>query len=396
MEVTKAKKPGRLADGGGLYLSINHDGNKSWVYRYMLGGRSREMGLGSFNTIGLREARDAARDCRKLCRDGIDPIEQRRVTRGSAALDAGKARTFKECTTAYVEAHRAAWKSAKHADQWLNTMTTYAFPVLGKLAAGAVDTPHVLKVLEPIWAVIPETASRVRGRVEAVLDWATARGFRKGANPARWKGHLKNLLASPSKIQKTKHHAALPYAEVGAFMLELRSRPAMAAVAMRFTILTAARTGETIGAPWREIAWKEKLWVIPAERMKGDRPHRVPLGKDALAILRELRDTAGGKPDPDALIFPGSSASGGLSNMALLKLLERMDRPDITTHGFRSSFRDWVAEKTDYPRELAEIALAHIAGDEVETAYQRSDLLERRRALMEEWAAYCKNARLSA
>jgi integrase len=304
--------------------------------------------------------------------DGIDPIEARKATQQARALDAAKSVTFDDCAAAYIEAHEASWRNAKHAAQWRKTLKDYAGPVIGRLAVQSIDTGLVIKVIEPLWRTVPETASRLRGRIESVLDWATVRGYRSGDNPARWRGHLDALLPAPTKVRRVKHHAALPYAELPAFMASLGAQEGIAARCLEFVVLTAARTGEAIGARWNEI--KDGVWTIPAERMKGGIEHRVPLSKQALAILDQM------KGNGSDYVFPSTIESQGLSNMAMLKLLARMDRADITVHGFRSAFRDWAAERTSYPNHVVEKALAHVVGDKVEAAYRRGDLFDKRPA----------------
>jgi len=375
-------------DGGGLYLQIT-EGGASWVYRYMLNKRAREMGLGPLALFGLSEARAKALDARRLRHEGIDPIEARRAMRAKAQLDAAKAVTFMECADSYIKAHRAGWRNVKHAAQWEATLATYAEPVIGALPVQAIDTALVLKVLEPIWAAKPETAGRVRGRIESILDWAKVRGFRTGENPARWRGHLDKLLPARGKLRKVEHHAALPYAELPGFLVALREQEGIAARALEFTILTAARTGETIGTTWDEINWTDKVWIIRAERMKGRKEHRVPLCDRALAILREMKPADDAANAVEHFVFPGSKAGRPLSNMAFLMLLRRMGRGDLTAHGFRSSFRDWAAERTSFPNEVAEMALAHVVGSKVEAAYRRGDMFEKRRRLMQQWVTFC-------
>jgi integrase len=384
LAINRASKRGYLADGGGLYLQVSDSGSKSWVFRYRDAGRLREMGLGPTHTVTLAEAREAALLCRKQRLGGLDPIEARRSSRAAARLDAAKAMTFRQCGEAYIEAHKPGWRNAKHAAQWAATLATYAYPILGDLSVQAIDVALVTKVLEPIWIAKNETASRVRGRMEAVLDWARVRGYRAGDNPARWRGHLGHLLSERGKIAKVAHHAALPYLEIAGFVEELRGQPGVSARALEFAILTAARTGEVIGARWSEIDLAQGTWTIPAERMKGGKEHRVPLSAPALAVL--ARVPGGG---PSEFVFPGGKPGKGLSNMALLSLLRRMHRADLTAHGFRSTFRDWAAERTNYPREVAEQALAHSLPDKVEAAYRRSDLFKKRRGLMEAWGDHC-------
>jgi len=386
LAVAKIKKPGYHAVGGvpGLYLQIVGAEARSWVLRYMLAGKSREMGLGPSDTVTLSEARAKAAEQRKLLLMGTDPLEARNAKRNAERLEAAKSILFSKCAEAYIEAHKAGWKNAKHADQWGNTLATYAFPIFGALSVASVDTGLVLKALEAIWTTKNETASRLRGRIESVLDWATVRGYRTGDNPARWKGHLDKLLAKPSNVQEVEHHPALPYAEMGAFVALLRKQEGMAARALEFLILTATRTGEVIGAQWDEFDLQTGVWAIPKERMKMKKEHRVPLSPRALEIVKATPRIEGQK-----YIFPGGKMGKPLSNMAMLMLLKRMERHDLTAHGFRSSFRDWCAEATNYPREVAEMALAHAIGDKVEAAYRRGDLFDKRGRLMEEWAKHC-------
>lgn len=384
----KSLPPGVHGDGGGLYLNVNRDGARSWIYRFMLNGRAREMGLGPAHTIGLAEARRRAADARQKRLDGIDPIAARAAERASRALAMARQLSFKECAERYIAANRAAWRNLKHAAQWHATLATYAYAEFGALPVAEIDVGLVLRAVEPIWNAKPETASRVRGRIEAVLDWATARGYRTGENPARWKGHLQNLLPRPTKVRRVEHHAALPYGEIAAFVDELHGQEGVAAKALDFAILSAARTGEVIGARWSEISLADRLWTIPAERMKGGREHRVPLSQAALSLLNDIRGNDM-VSQGDSYLFPGGKPGRPLSNMAFLMLLRRMRRDDLTAHGFRSTFRDWAAERTNFPREVAEMALAHAIGDKVEAAYRRGDLVEKRRQLMDAWARFC-------
>jgi integrase len=339
------------------------------------------MGLGAVEDVSLAQAREAAVEARKLARRGVDPINDREAKR-AAAIAARTLNTFKEVADAYQDAHKASWRNAKHRQQWTNTLTTYVYPVLGDTPVAAVCVAQVMQILEPIWQIKPETAGRVRGRIETVLDYASARAWRTGDNPARWRGHLSNLLPARTKVRRVEHHAALPWAEVAAFMGMLADQQGNAALALRFAILTAARTGEVLGATWLEIDLQEKVWTIPAERMKAGRAHRVPLSEPAVALLTAL-------PGREGFLLQGRTKDHGMSNMAMLVLLRRMKRTDITPHGFRSTFRDWVAETTDYPSEVAEAALAHVVGDKVEAAYRRGDLFEKRRRLMDEWGVFC-------
>ncbi|MBI3919358.1 MAG: tyrosine-type recombinase/integrase [Betaproteobacteria bacterium] len=389
--VQAKRKPGYHADGGGLYLQVSPSGSKSWLFRYMLNGRAREMGLGAEHTVTLAEVRAKATDCRKLLLAKVDPIEARNAAAASNALDAARSITFAECAAAYIKAHRAGWKNVKHAEQWTNTIETYCGPVFGALPVQGVDTGLVLKALEPIWTEKPETATRVRGRIESVLDWATSRGYRAGDNTARWRGHLDNLLPRLEKRKRVKHHAALPFDEISTFMQALRAQEGIAARTLEFTVLTAGRTGEVIGAKWDEINLNAALWTIPAARMKAHREHRVPLSLRAVKLLQGLLAKRQGD-----YVFPGQRDEAPLSNMAMLELLKRMERSDLTVHGFRSSFRDWAAERTNYPREVCEMALAHTVSDQVEAAYRRGDLFEKRRALMHEWATHCNQIKRPA
>jgi integrase len=386
LKVDRARRPGMYADGGGLYLRVTHSGTKNWVFRFMLNGRPRWMGVGPLHTIGLAEARNRAAASRLQRHDGLDPIERRRAERLQGRLDAAKAISFKECAARHIASHRAGWRNSKHAAQWQATLATYAEPVIGGLSVQAIDTPLVLKVLEPIWTTKPETAGRVRGRIESILDWAKVHGYRAGENPARWRGHLDKLLPARSKVRRVEHHAALPYAELPGFLMRLREQKGTAARALEFAILTAARTSEIIGARWNEINLLEKTWTVPAARMKAAKEHRVPLSARALAIVEEMQPHRQGE---DAFLFPGAKLRRPLSNMVFLMLLRRMGHDDLTAHGFRSSFRDWAAERTNFPSEVAEMALAHTVTDKTVAAYNRSDLFERRRRLMAEWATFC-------
>jgi integrase len=383
---------GMHADGGGLYLHVNERGAKSWIFRYMRDGRAREMGLGSLHTVGLKAARDRAASRRRELLDGIDPLHERETKRRQARLDEARAVTFKQCGDRYIAAHRASWKNPVHAKQWPSTLETYVYPVFGAVPVQAVDVGLVMQVLEPIWTAKPETASRVRGRIESILDYAAARGWREKENPARWRGHLDKLLPAPSKAKRAvrrttgreEHHAALRYAEIAPFLAALRRQPGMAARALEFLILTAARTGEVIGARWEEFDLAAKVWTIPADRMKAGKEHRVPLSEEALAIVAELAKDRRG-----AFVFAGGVAGRPLSNMAMLQLVKKRMQREITAHGFRSSFRDWAAERTGFPAEVAEMALAHTVADAVERAYRRGDLFEKRRQLMDSWATFC-------
>ncbi len=396
MTVQRSKAPGYYGDGGGLYLQISKLGGKSWVFRFVPRGqprsetgrtRPREMGLGPVHTVSLAEAREKALVCRKLVAEGRDPIETRKLELAKAQLEAAKAASFADCAKAYVKAHEAGWKNEKHGKQWTSTLETYAFPAIGHLPVAAIDTGLVLKVVEPIWQTKTETASRLRGRIESVLDWATVRGYRQGDNPARWKGHLEHQLPARNKVRKVEHHAALPYSELSAFMAALRQHDGLAARALEFSILTASRSGEVRGAIWAEIDLQKRLWTIPPERMKAGKEHRIPLSDQAISLLSSLPCLTG-----SPYVFP-AARGGQLSDMTLTAVLKRMERSDLTQHGFRSTFRDWAGETTAHPREVIEHALAHQLKDKAEAAYQRGDLLAKRARLMEDWSQFCNESR---
>jgi integrase len=384
-EVRKLSKiPGMHADGGGLYLRVTPAGVPSWVFRYSTGERERYHGLGPLHTVSLAEARQKALLCRKQRLDGLDPIDERRGAKLERKLASAKAITFQVCAAAYIAAHRDGWKNPKHAAQWPATLASYVFPVFGDLPVAKVDTALVMRVLTPIWSSKTETASRVRGRIEAILDWATVSGYRTGDNPARWKGHLDHLLPKRSKVAPVEHHEALDFREVGAFMAELRAEEGFAARALEFTNLTCSRTKEAIGAQWEEFDLAERVWTVPAARMKGGKEHRVPLSARAFAIVEEMAAIRSSQ-----FVFPGQQDGRPLSNMAMLMLLRRMGHGALTVHGFRSTFADWHAERTNFPAEVREMALAHTVGDKVEAAYRRGDLFEKRRQLAEAWGRFC-------
>lgn len=392
VEVAKAKGPAVLHDGGGVYLRVSASGAKSWVFRFQLDGKRRDMGLGPFPDISLAEARGRATDHRKQRHDGIDPLDAKEAQRQARRLAVAKGRTFRECAAEFIDKNRAGWRNAKHRQQWENTLETYVYPKLGDLAVSEIDTGLVVQVLDPIWTEKPETASRVRGRIEAVLDAATVHGFRHGPNPAQWKGNLAHILPARGKVRRVEHHAALPFDDMPEFLAELRHRPGITARALEFAILTAARTAEVLGACWREIDWAASVWTIPGERMKAGREHRVPLSEAALGVLETVRPQAllrNGELDPAAAVFPGPRRALPLSNMTMLMLLRRMKRKDVTAHGFRSTFTDWAAERTAYSREVVEMSLAHAIENKVEAAYRRGDLFAKRRGLMVDWAAFC-------
>ena len=384
LAVARAKAPGLYNDGGGLYLQIAPSGSRSWIFRYQQAGQRRYMGLGGAAAVTLAEARRKAVKAREVMGEGKDPIEEARTLKADNAAKKAKDTTFREAANQYIASHATGWRNAKHAAQWQATLETYAFPVLGGVSVAAVDVAMVLKVLEPIWTDKTETARRVRGRIEAILDWAAARNMRAGDNPASWRGRVMYLLPKRSKAAAVKHHPALPYARMGEFMAALRLQDGTAARALEFLILTAARTSEATGTRWQEIDVGNAVWIVPADRIKAGKDHRVPLSAPALAIVRAMAETRQGD-----FVFPGGRRERPLTNMAMAGVLERMGRDAITVHGFRSSFRDWAAERTNYPREVAEMALAHSVGDKVEAAYRRGDLFEKRRRIMADWAKHC-------
>lgn len=404
-EVEKKKAPGLYGDGGGLTLQITKAGVKSWLYRYMIKGKAFGMGLGPVHTITLAEARQKATDARKLVIEGINPLEAKRQKRLDSDMAKARLMTFDQCASAYIEAHRASWKNVKHADQWTNTIATYVSPIIGSMPVEQIDTGLVVKVLSQpddqgrqFWQAKTETATRVRGRIEAILGWATTSGFRSGDNPARWRGHLENLLATISRTTRIKNHPSLAWGRMGAFVEALRQREGIAARAVEFAILTASRSGEVRGARWSEINLAAKVWTIPAARMKAKREHEVPLSSAVLGLLSSMH-----RMDGTDLVFPGTQKQP-LSDMSLTAVIRRMngDQPKwidkegkaITIHGFRSTFRMWAAESTNYPREVAEHALAHQLPDAVERAYQRGTQFAKRATMMNEWGKFCSSSGL--
>lgn len=387
--VERLTKAGYHADGGNLFLVIKGAGAKSWAFRYSRDGRTREMGLGPAVDVTLAEARDRASDLRRSLANGVDPAEERRAAENAAKVATAKALTFRQCAEEYIEAHRAGWRNAKHAAQWSATLETYAYPVFGDLPVAEVDRDLVLRALKPIWNEKPETASRVRGRIEAVIDRAKALGKFTGENPAAWRGGLSALLPAKAKVRRVEHHAALPFGELPAFMAALRSKQGIAAAALEFAILTATRSGEVRGATWAEFDLEAAVWTVPPSRMKAGREHRVPLTHRARQIIEAQMPETPAKPDPDAFVFASARPGSPLSDMSLTAVLRRMNRDDITAHGFRSTFRDWCGERTSFPREIAESALAHVIQNKAEAAYRRGDALEKRRKLMEAWSTYC-------
>ncbi len=400
---SKNLKPGLHPDGNGLYLRVQVKGAKSWIYRFQLNGRRRKMGIGTLFERPLIEARAEAARLGAMVRSGVDPIEARKQEVAqrfeSAAKAAAGAVTFSQVAKEYIAAHRAGWRNAKHGDQWANTLRDYAEPVIGSKPVADVSTEDVLHILQPIWSTKTETASRVRSRIELVLSYAKAKKMRQGENPAVWRGHLDALLPKPTKVKKVQHHPALPYARMPEFMKALREVDGFGARALELAILTAARSGEVRFATWSEFDLGEeaRVWVVPANRMKGERVHRVPLSAAVVKLLENLPRFENVK-----YLFPGERDKKPLSDMTLTAVIQRMnedgDKPEwiepsteraVVPHGFRSSFRDWAAEKTTFPHEMAEMALAHAVGDKVEAAYRRDDMFEKRREMMEDWSAWC-------
>lgn len=397
LQVSKLSKPGLYGDGGGLTLQITPAGVKSWLHRYMIDGKSFAMGLGPTHTVDLAEARRKALEGRRLLLDGVNPLLARNQQQVAAKLAETNMMTFDQCAEAYIQAQKPSWKNAKHAKQWSSTLKTYASPVFGAAPVADVDTGLVVKCLAPIWESKTETATRVRGRIESVLGWATTSGYRTGENPARWKGHLENLLATISKVRRTKNHPALPWQQAGAFVHALRARAGVAARALEFLVLTACRSGEVRGALWAEFDLDGRLWTIPAARMKGAREHQIPLSDPAVRILAAL-------PKDSDIVFPGTKGQA-LSDMSLTAVVRRMggrhdwvdaDGARVTVHGFRTTFRMWAAEMTNYPREVAEHSLAHQLPDAVERAYQRGSQFTKRTSLMSDWAVYCSTLKTEA
>lgn len=383
LAISRLCKPGFHAVGTvpGLLLQVTPTGARTWVLRVMVGTKRRHIGLGGYPETTLAMAHEKARQARAQIVDGIDPIEQRKASRSALLAAQAKELTFAQCATAFIDAKESEWSNVKHAQQWRNTLATYAYPTMGRLLVRDVALPHVLAVLEPIWSTKTETATRLRGRIESVLDWATTRQYRDGLNPARWQGHLDTLLPAPGKVSKVEHHAALSTDEVGAFMARLRHQAGMGAKALEFVVLTAARSGEVRGATWSEIDMDAAVWTISATRMKAGREHRVPLSGPAMKLLKALPHVEGSD-----LVFC-APRGGELSDMTLTACMRRME-VDAVPHGFRSTFRDWASERTNYPRDVAEMALAHAIGDKVEAAYRRGDLFEKRRRMMRDWATF--------
>jgi len=393
LQIKNATRHGMLHDGGGLYLQISKTGSKSWIYRYFSDVKSYDHGLGSYKVLTLAEARDAALHCRKLRAQGIDPIREKKRQRIAARLEAAKSISFKTCVEHYLEAHASAWKSNRHTWKWGRSLELYAYPVLGDLPVGEIDIDLVFRVIDPIWRTKNDTASRVRGRIETILDWARVRGYSEGDNPARWRGNLSHLLPPRDKVAQKQHMNALPYADMPSFWQALTERSTTAAAMLRFTILTATRTGDTRFAVWDEIDIERAIWIIPSERMKAGKEHRIPLSPPAIQILHEqMKQRLSGKQHAADFIFPGPKKRSPHSENAMLSVLDQMGyKKIITVHGFRSTFKVWASEQTDYPNEVSEMALAHTQGNKVQEAYKRTDLLGKRVPLMAEWGNFCTN-----
>lgn len=379
----REKKPGFHNDGAGLYLRIE-GGRRLWMFRFAWGGKQHWHSLGPDRDITLAEAREAARQCRRMVREGVNPIEARKAAKLARMADIG--RTFRDAADHYIAAHKAGWRNEKHGAQWEATLKAYAYRVIGMKPVQAITTADILLILEAIWNEKPETASRVRGRIEAVLDYATARHWRQGENPARWKGHLDKLLAPRAKVARVEHHPALPWQKLPLVMGRLAASEGMGALCLRFLVLTAARSSEARGARWNEIDLAAQTWTIPGERMKAGKAHRVALSDAALDIVHDLQPLARAA---DGLVFPGGRIGSPLSDVALSKALRAAGGDGVTVHGMRSAFRQWVSEATNYAGEIAELALAHVNKDRIEAAYQRSDLYEKRRQMMAQWAEHC-------
>jgi integrase len=393
LTIKKDLPPGLYADGGGLYMQVSQQATKAWIFRFTRAGVPRKMGLGPVSVkpddkrITLADARQKAAAARSLLIDGVDPIAARDARRAQATLADAQAVTFKHCADEYLKDNEGSWKNKVHRKQWASTLKTYVHPVIGALPVAGVDTGLVLKILRPIWNVKPETANRVRGRIETILDWAKTHTYRQGDNPARWKGHLDNVLPKRSKVKRIRHHPALPYADLPELVADLRDIEGITARSLEFTILTAGRTGAVIGALLSEVDLDAKIWTVPHDRagtkIDGDEPRRIPLSDRAIEILKELP-----RQDGNPHLFIGAKRGKALSNMAMLEMMRDL-RPGYVPHGFRSTFKDWCSETTHYPNEVSEAALWHVVADKVEAAYRRGDLFEKRRALMRDWATFC-------
>jgi integrase len=383
-KVETTKTPARLADGLGLYLIVEGEFSKNWVFEYQFNGKRRYMGMGSALDVSLADAREKRNEYRKLKANGVDPLLHKRAARAAQVLEDAKAVTFKEAATRYMDANRVGWEE-QHAQQWRSTLEMYAYPTLGGLPVQSIDKALVLAVLEPIWSSANVTATRLRGRIETVLDWAKAMDMREGENPARWRGHLDKILPAPKKVRRVKSFASMPWKQVPAFTAELRAQSdTIAASALEFLILTAARKGEAVGAQWDEIDLSEAIWTVPADRMKKRIEHRVPLSRAAIDVLTRMQEKR-----INEFVFPATiRGTKRISEAVMGRLLETIGRGDVVPHGFRSSFRTWAGEKTGFAREVIEKALAHVVGDETERAYDRGDLFDKRRKLMDAWAAF--------
>jgi integrase len=379
LKIARTKTAGRYCDGGGLWLQVSPTGTKAWLFRYMRHGKAKAMGLGPLDTVSLAEARVRARQARQLLLDGRDPLDTKREAVTAAIASEASAMTFAACADALFAQLGPTFRNDKHRKQW-RTALDRAKQAFGSVDVAAIDTPMLVKLLGPVWEKTPESGSRLRGRIERVLDWATAGGFRNGENPARWSGHLEHILV---KKAKADHHKAMPFDELPGYMVQLRRLDSISAKALEFTILTASRTSEAIGAKWSEFDMKAHVWTVPAERMKSNRPHRVPLSPRVVELLKSLPRVSGG------FVFPGAKERQPLSNMAMLELLRGTAANGFTVHGFRSAFSDWARERTAYPRDVVEMALAHLVKDKTEAAYRRGDALLKRTKLMTEWARYC-------
>jgi integrase len=387
--------PGRYGDGDGLYVLVRSETTAFWVFRYTRAGKLREMGLGRArgpNAVTLAQARVRAGELHRAVRAGIDPLAANDASvaaaRATAQQQAIAARTFRDAARDFIANKRAEWRNGKHKGQWSTSLEAYAYPHLGDIPVALIDTSHILAVLDPIWRTKSETASRVRGRIEVILDAEKVRGHRTGENPARWRDHLRQILPAISKVAPVEHHPALPYVEMPIFFRRIQAARGVGARALEFSVLTCARTGMTLEATWGEIDLREAIWIVPGPRMKSEREFRLPLSRPALAVLEEMIPHRM-RSDPGAYIFPGSTSAGHLSNATMLAVLKRLNRPDITTHGFRSSFKDWATERTNFQSEVSELALSHAVGDKVEAAYRRGDLFQKRRELSDAWGAFC-------
>lgn len=397
LAISRLTTPGFHFVGGvaGLALQVEPTGGRSWILRATVGTKRRDMGLGGYPDVTLADAREAARVARSKIRAGIDPIEEGREARAALKVAQSNAVKFEDAASKYIAAQEAGWSNAKHKAQWTSSLKAHAYPHIGEMLVSDIDLHHILEVLEPIWRTKTETATRVRSRIESILDWATTKKYREGLNPARWKGHLENLLPAPAKIAKEKHHPALPVKDIAAFVQSLRQQGGTGARALEFGVLTATRSGEIRGALWKEFDLEEKVWEIPAARMKAAREHRIPLSDEAVELVKAMPRIVGNE-----LVFP-APRGGVMSDGTLNAVISRMNEAEggnrwmdpklgreVVQHGFRSTFRDWASEMTSYPHDVAEMALAHTVGDKVVAAYLRGDLFEKRRLMMQDWANY--------